>query len=308
MTRKVDSKYVWIDGKVVDADDAKVSFFGHSVHYGTGVFEGIRCYEAEQGPAVFRLPEHLTRLRASALSYDIEYSWTDQELTEAIVDLIRTHGFRECYIRPLVLLGEGRLAVMPSENVVNTYIAVWSWGRYLGEGALTNGVRTVVVKTRKYPVAALNPAVKAVGHYTNSVRATKEAHARGYDEGIVLNCEGRIAEGPGENIFLVKDGRILTNPVEECILNGITRETVLELAAARGIEADVRPIELEELFAADEAFFSGTAAEVTPIAEVDDRKIGAGGRGPLTQALQEDYLAAVRGRLTGRESWLTVVK
>ena len=308
MARQVDSQYVWIDGRFVTADEAKVSFFAHAVHYGTAVFEGIRCYDGENGPAVFRLPKHLARLRSSALAYELDYRWTDEELTEAICDLIRRHEFRECYIRPVVMLGEGRLAVHPENNEVDTYIAVWSWGRYLGEHALTKGVRTAIVQdTRKYPATALDPTVKAVCHYLNSVRATREAHRRGYDEGIMLNMDGRIAEGPGENIFLLKDGTLITNPTDECILEGVTRETVIEIAEAAGIPTEIRPMSVEELLGADEAFFSGTAAEVTPIAEVDDRKIGDGGRGPLTTRIQEDYLSAVKGTLAGSRKWLTPV-
>jgi len=309
MTRRQDSQSVWIDGRIVPADEATVSFFCHEIHYGTGVFEGIRCYDTEEGPAVFRLPEHLERLRKSAHSYELEYAHSDADLTQAILDLIRSHGLKECYIRPVVLLGEGKLAVMPEDNEVMTCIAIWSWGRYLGPEALSRGVTTTIVrKTRKYPAVCLDPTVKAVGHYLNSVRATREAKARGFDEGIMLNTEGRVAEGPGENVFLVKDGVVITNPVEECILEGVTRASVLELAQAAGIPTRVEPITVEALMDADEVFFSGTAAEVTPIRSIDEKVVGSGERGPVTTRLQDDYLAAVHGRLPRFERWLTRVE
>ena len=306
MPRKVDSQTVWLDGKFVSADDAQLSFFAHSVHYGTAVFEGIRAYETDDGPAVFRLPEHLERFRRSAQHYFIEYDWTDAQLTEATLELIRRHGFSSCYIRPLAYLGEGKMGVMPRDNDVGVGIAVWSWGTYLGEDALTKGVRAKVVEgVRKFPPICLDPSVKATGHYLNSVRATKEAHDAGYDEGIMLNLDGRIAEGPGENIFLIKDGTLLTNPGEEGILHGVTRDSVIQLAKAAGVSTEIRPLELIHLMTADEAFFTGTAAEVTPIASVNDRAIGSGSRGPVTERIQADYLAAVAGRLPGFEKWLT---
>ena len=308
MPRKVDSQYVWMDGEVVDADNAHVSFFAHCIHYGTAVFEGIRCYDAEGGPAIFRLPEHWERLRRSARGYYMEYPWTDEQLTEASRDLIRRHDFRECYIRPVVLTGEGRMGVRPVDCETNVGIAVWSWGEYLGAGALENGISAKIVDRRKYHPSAFDPTVKASGHYLNSVVATKEAAAGGYDEGILLNPEGRIAEGSGENIFLVNDGRIQTNPPEESLLLGITRDSVLHIAAAFGIECEIAPFSVDDLMSADEAFFTGTAAEVTPIAKVNDQPIGSGVRGPVTEKIQSTYLAAVRGRAGDAYlPWLTRV-
>jgi len=308
MPRKVDSKFVWIDGEVVDADRAHVSFFSHCVHYGTAVFEGIRCYDGENGPAVFRLGEHWTRLRRSAAGYFMEYSWTAEQLTDAAKDLIRQHDFRECYIRPVVLTGEGKMGVRPVDCETNVYISVWSWGEYLGAGALENGISAKIVDRRKYCPTALDPTVKASGHYLNSVIATKEAAAGGYDEGILLNPEGRIAEGSGENIFIVNDGALRTNPPEESLLLGITRDSVMQIGAHLGFDVSVAPITIEDLMGADEAFFTGTAAEVTPIAKVDDQAIGSGGRGPITERIQSTYLAAVRGNGGPEfEKWLTSI-
>lgn len=309
MPRKVDSKYVWIDGEIVDADNAHVSFFAHCVHYGTAVFEGIRCYDAEPGPSIFRLPEHWERMRRSASAYFMEYPWTDEQLTEASKDLIRRHDFRECYIRPVVITGEGKMGVRPVDCETNVYIAVWSWGEYLGPGALENGISAKIVERMKYSPRALDPTVKASGHYLNSVIATKEAAAGGYDEGILLNPDGRIAEGSGENIFIINDGRIRTNPPEESLLLGITRDSVMQIAANLGYECEIAPFGVEDLMGADEAFFTGTAAEVTPIAKVDDRPIGSGRRGPVTEQIQSTYLSAVRGRAgEAYAAWLTPVE
>jgi branched-chain amino acid aminotransferase len=305
MPRKVDSKFVWIDGRVVPADEAKVSFFAHAVHYGTGVFEGLRCYDGELGPSIFRLPEHLERLRRSARGYFMDYRFSDEELTAATKDLIQRHGFRDCYIRPVVLTGEGYMGVRPRECEVNVYIAVWSWGSYLGPDAPTKGIRAKIVEHRKYMPAAMDPTIKAVGHYLNSVLATKEAEAGGYHEGILLNVQGRVAEGAGENVFIVKNGTVITNAAGESLLPGITRDSVLQICGQLGIRTRIAPITTQDLLGADEAFLTGSAAEVTPIAEIDDQPIGMGGRGALTQRIQESYLAAVRGRLDGFQHWLT---
>jgi len=307
MPRRVDSKFVWADGRVVPADEAKVSFFAHALHYGTAVFEGVRCYKTDRGPAIFRLKEHLERLRRSARAYFMEYAFTDEQLTEACKDLIRRHGFEECYIRPLVLTGEGFMGVRPRECEINVMISVWSWGAYLGPEAIDKGVRAKIVEQRKFMPSALDPTVKASGHYLNSVLATKEAASQGYAEGILLNVHGRVAEGAGENVVVVKNGNLHTNPASESLLPGITRESVLEIAEHFGIKSRIAPLTVNDLLEADEAFFCGTACEVTPIAEVDDRPIGSGARGPVTRRLQESYLAAVHGKLPGFERWNTPI-
>ena len=307
MSRKVDSRFVWMNGTVVPAEEAKVSFFAHVLHYGTGVFEGIRCYDGEKGPAVFRLPEHLERLRRSAHGYFMEYPYSDADLTRVTCDLIKMHGFSECYIRPLVMMGEGRMGLKPRECEVDVGVTVWSWGRYLGEDALEMGVRTVISERLKYDPRALDPTMKAVGHYLNSVKASKEAEALGFDEAILLNHEGRVAEGPGENIFIVKGQTVKTNPPEESLLLGVTRDSLMQIAKSKGYEVVVAPIEVDELLSADEVFFTGTAAEVTPVASIGDQTIGEGRRGPITEELQAAYLNAVKGRLPGFESWLTPV-
>lgn len=307
MTRKVDSQVVWLDGQYVPADEAKVSFFAHALHYGTAVFEGVRCYDGPGGPAVFRLPEHLERLRVSAKAYFMEYDWSDEQITEATLELIRRHEFRECYIRPLVITGEGAMGVKPRDCKIQLGIAVWSWGAYLGPEALEKGIRVTVVEQRKYHPKALDPTVKAAGHYLNSVKAAQEATSKGYTEGLLLNHAGRVAEGPGENIFFVKDGRVITNPPEEALLLGITRDSVLRIVADLGLESEIRPFSPDELLAADEAFFTGTAAEVTPIASIDDHPIGSGSRGPITERVQSTYLQAVRGEQEAYRNWLTPV-
>ena len=307
MPRKVDSQYVWSDGEIVPADEAKVSFFAHALHYGTSVFEGIRCYDGERGRAVFRLPEHLQRLRRSAEAYFMQYDWTDDQLSDAVAELIRRHPSRECYIRPVVLTGEGRMGVRPRDCDINVLITVWTWGAYLGEDALENGITAKVVNQRKFSPRALDPTVKAAGHYLNSVLATKEAESGGYQEAILLNPAGRLAEGSGENIFLVKDDRLYTNPAEESLLLGVTRDSIMQIAAGMDLPVEVHPLTTDDLFSADEAFMTGTAAEVTPIREVDDRLIGDGTR-PITKRLQTTYLDAVRAR-AGDEylHWLTLI-
>lgn len=307
MPRKVDSRFVWMDGRIVPADEARVSFFSHAVHYGTGVFEGARCYDGVRGPALFRFTDHLQRLRRSARGYFMEYPWTDAELTEATCELIRRHGFRECYIRPLVQTGEGRMGVRPRECEINAFIAVWSWGAYLGPEALEKGIHAAIVEQRKYLPSALDPTIKACGHYLNSVLATKEAASRGYDEAILLNAHDRVAEGAGENVFIVKDGALSTNGPEESLLPGITRDSVLTLAKHLGIPLSIAPMTVEDLFGADEVFMTGTAAEVTPVGQINGRTIGKGGCGPVTRTLQTNYLDAVRGRLEAFHHWLTPV-
>jgi branched-chain amino acid aminotransferase len=307
MPRKVDSLFVWSDGVVIPAAEAKVSFFAHALHYGTSVFEGIRCYDGAKGRAVFRLREHLERLRRSAGHYFMKYKWSDEELTDGVLDLVRRHPSRECYIRPVVLTGEGRMGVRPRECDINVLMTVWTWGTYLGPEALEKGIRAAIVHQRKFSPKALDPTVKASGHYLNSVLATKEAESGGFDEAILLNRHGRIAEGSGENIFLVKDGTLITNPPEESLLMGVTRDSVLQIAENLDIPVIIRPFTPDDLIKADEAFMTGTAAEVTPIREVNDHKIGNPDR-PITRQLQSIYLDAVHAR-AGAEylSWLTFV-
>ena len=307
MPRKVDSQFVWSDGVIIPAQEAKVSFFAHALHYGTSVFEGIRCYDGARGRAVFRLKEHLERLRRSARAYFMNYAWTDEQLTVGILDLIRRHPSRECYIRPVVLTGEGRMGVRPRDCDINVLMTVWTWGTYLGPEALEKGIRATIVQQRKFSPKALDPTVKAAGHYLNSVLATKEAEAGGFDEAILLNRHGRIAEGSGENIFLVKDGTLITNPQEESLLLGVTRDSILQIADNLDIPTIIRPFTPDDLFAADEAFMTGTAAEVTPLAQVASQPL-RGPERPVTRKLQGIYLDAVHAR-AGRQylSWLTLV-
>ncbi|WP_193571723.1 branched-chain amino acid transaminase [Haloarcula sp. JP-L23] len=297
---------VWMDGEFVDFEDANVHLLTHALHYGTGVFEGVRCYETEAGPAIFRWEEHLDRFYNSAEVYDIEIPFEKQELTEATEELIRREGFESCYIRPIAFYGYGPLGLNPGKSPVQVGLAVWPWGAYLGEEALEDGVDVAVSSWRKYASSQIPTNAKTTGTYVNSVLASLEAKENGYTEAIVLNKEGNVAEGPGENIFLVRDGEIYTTGLAESILDGITRRTAIELAEERGYTVhDDATISRGELYTADELFFTGTAAEVTPIRSVDDNEIGAGTKGPVTDELQTAFFDLVESG--EREEWFRYV-
>jgi branched-chain amino acid aminotransferase len=281
---------VWQDGEFVDFEDAQVHVLTHGLHYGTGVFEGVRCYDTAEGPAIFRWEEHLERLFDSAAVYDIEIPYSREELTEATVELIDREGLGSCYIRPIVFYGYGPLGLNPKASPVETAIAVWPWGAYLGEEALEEGVDVAVSSWRKYDSSMIPTNAKTTGPYVNNVLASLEARGNGYTEAIVLNEDGGVAEGPGENLFLVRDGEIYTTGLAESILDGITRRTVIELARDLGYAVhDQATISRGELYTADELFFTGTAAEVTPIRSVDDTDVGAGTKGPVTDEIQSTF-------------------
>ena len=285
---------LWMDGEFVDFEDAQIHVLTHALHYGTGVFEGVRCYETEAGPAIFRWEEHLDRLYDSAKVYDMEIPFDREELTEATEELIRREGLQSCYIRPIAFYGYGPLGLNPEPSPVKTAIGVWPWGAYLGEEALEDGVDVAVSSWRKYASSQIPTGAKTTGAYVNSVLASQEAKAHGYTEAIVLNKEGNVAEGPGENIFLVRDGEIYTTGLAESILDGITRQTAIELAEERGYTVhDDATISRGELYTADELFFTGTAAEVTPIRSVDDNQIGTGTKGPVTDDIQTAFFDLV---------------
>jgi len=285
---------LWMDGEFVDFEDAQIHVLTHALHYGTGVFEGVRCYETEEGPAIFRWEEHLDRLYDSAKVYDMEIPFDREELTEATEELIRREELQSCYIRPIAFYGYGPLGLNPEASPVKTAVGVWPWGAYLGEEALEDGVDVAVSSWRKYASSQIPTSAKTTGAYVNSVLASQEAKANGYTEAIVLNKEGNVAEGPGENIFLVRDGEIYTTGLAESILDGITRQTAIELAEERGYTVhDDATISRGELYTADELFFTGTAAEVTPIRSVDDNQIGAGTKGPVTDELQTAFFDLV---------------
>jgi branched-chain amino acid aminotransferase len=299
---------IWQDGDFVDWDDATVHVLTHALHYGTGIFEGVRCYDTENGPAIFRWDEHLDRFYQSAKPYDMEVPFSREELTEATLELLRREELRSCYIRPVAFYGYGSLGVSPKENPVDTAIAAWPWGTYLGEEALERGVEVMISSWRKYASSQIPTNAKTTGLYVNSLLAGEEARRNGYTEAIVLNKEGQVAEGPGENLFLVRDGEIYTPGLSQSILDGVTRNTVIELARERGYTVyDQASISRGELNTADELFFTGTAAEVTPIRKVDNVTIGDGSRGPVTEELQQAFFDLVERRTDAHEEWFTYV-
>ncbi len=304
----MDVETIWQDGTFVDWEDATVHVLVHGLHYGSGVFEGVRCYDTENGPALFRWEEHLNRLYQSAQPYDMEIPYSRAELTEATIELLRREELRSCYIRPIAFYGYGSLGVSPKENPVNVTIAAWPWGAYLGEEALQNGVEVMISSWRKHHSSQIPTNAKTTGLYVNSILAGEEARRNGYTEAIVLNKSGEVAEGPGENLFMIRDGEIYTPGLAESILDGITRSTVIELARERGYTVHERAtISRGELNTADELFFSGTAAEVTPIRKVDNVEIGSGSRGPITEELQQAFFDLVARRDESHEEWFRYI-
>ncbi len=303
---KVDK--VWMDGELVDWDRATVHVLTHALHYGTGVFEGIRCYDTKRGPAVFRLRDHLGRLFRSAQIYMMEIPYSIDELVVASKALIRANGLRECYVRPLAYLGFGHMGLNPLLAPVNVSIAVWKWGAYLGEDCLENGSRVQISSWKRHDPNIIPANAKATGQYVNSGLAKIEAVKGGYDEAIMLNPHGYVTDGSGENVFIVKDGVLFTPPTHAGILEGFTRDTVITIARDRGYEVRETDLVRSDLYTADEAFFTGTAAEVTPIREIDDRRLGSNGRGPITKELQQTFFAVVRGEIPEYERWLDLVE
>lgn len=298
---------IWMDGELVDWAGAKVHVLSHAVHYGTGVFEGIRCYETKSGPAVWHLDEHIKRLFRSAKLYHLEVPYSAEALSEAVKDTIRANSLAACYVRPLVLRGYGEMGVNPLNAPVNVVVAVWPWGAYLGEQALEQGVRVKISSWRRNDQNSLPAAAKATGQYINGVLAKVESLKAGYDEAIMLNQQGFITDGSGENVFGVRHGALYTPPISAGCLDGITRSTVMTLARDLGYEVREENLVRTDLYNADEAFFTGTAAEVTPIREVDDRTVGEGTRGPVTKEIQGTFFAATKGEMDRYASWLTPV-
>jgi branched-chain amino acid aminotransferase len=298
---------VWMDGKLVDWDQARVHILTHSLHYGSGAFEGIRCYETKKGPAVFRGRDHVARLFRSAQILMIDVPFTPDEVWEGIREVIRANGLQSCYVRPLLYLGYGEMGLNPLPAPVNLAIAVWKWGAYLGEDALAGGCRVKISSWKRHDPNVIPAAAKGIGQYINSSLAKVEAVKAGYDEAIMLNHHGYVAEGSGENVFIVRDGVILTPPLESGILEGFTRDSAIRIARDRGYQVVERDLLRSDLYACDEAFFTGTAAEITPIREVDDRPVGAAGRGPITKDIQETFFGAVRGEIPEYEGWLDLV-
>ncbi|WP_336001362.1 branched-chain amino acid transaminase [Halorientalis halophila] len=305
---EMDVDTIWQDGEFVDWDDAQVHVLTHGLHYGTGIFEGVRCYDTEEGPAIFRWEEHLERFYQSGKPYDIEIPFEPEELTDATKELIRRQDLESCYIRPVAFYGYEELGLNPSNCPVEVAIAVWPWGAYLGEEALEEGVDVSVSSWRKYGSDQIPTNAKTTGPYVNSVLANLEATGNGYTEAIVLNGEGNVAEGPGENIFLVRDGELYTTGLAESILDGITRQSIVTIAEDLGYTVhDGATISRGELYTADELFFTGTAAEVTPIRSVDDNEIGAGRKGPVTDELQTRFFEVIERRTDDYADWFDYV-
>jgi len=302
----MDVDTIWQNGEFVDWEDATTHVLTHALHYGTGVFEGVRCYDTERGPAVFRCEEHLDRLFDSAKVYDLEIKHGREELTKATLELLDRQGLESCYIRPIAYYGYESLGVSPGDCPTDVAIAAWPWGTYLGEEALEEGVDVMVSSWRKHASSQVPTNVKTTGLYVNSMLAGEEARRNGYVEAIVLNKEGNVAEGPGENVFMVNDGEIYTTGPAQSILEGITRDTVITLAEERGYTVhDEAVISRGQLYTADELFFTGSAAEVTPIRSVDDTEIGAGTRGPVTEELQSAFFDVVERRTDDHDGWFT---
>ena len=293
-----ETEKIWMNGEFVDWADAKIHVGTHGLHYGTGVFEGIRCYETPRGPAVFRLREHLERLDASARLLNMDLGYSVDDLRAVSLDLIGRNGLPECYLRPIAFYGYGELGVSAEGNPVDVVIMSWPWATYLGEEGLKNGIRAKISSWKRVGPNTIPHAAKATGIYLNSMLAVSEANRAGYDEAILLTDDGFIADGSGENVFIVRKGTIVTPPLSTSILPGITRETVIEIAQELGHTVEERNLIRTDLYLADEIFMTGTAAEVTPIRSVDDQEIGPPGE--VTRMLQKAYMDAVRG---GSERW-----
>ncbi len=298
---------IWLNGEFVAWEDAKVHVLTHAMHYGTGVFEGIRAYETPQGTAIFRNHDHLDRLEKSAKLYYMDLPFSKEQLREVTHELIVRNGFKSCYIRPLVYRGYGPMGLNPLENPVEAMIAVWEWGAYLGEEGKRNGVRARVSSYRRISSDSLIPHSKASGQYLNSVLAKIESVKAGYEEAILLDDHGYVCEGTGENIFVVWEGRIVTPPPAASILDGITRKSAMQIARDLGIEVIERDIARAELYLADEVFMTGTAAELVPVREIDDHTIGEGSPGELTRAVQSAFEDALHGRDERYREWLDPV-
>jgi branched-chain amino acid aminotransferase len=297
--QKVDK--IWMDGQLVDWDDARIHILTHSLHYGCGVFEGIRAYATKDGPAVFRLKEHIDRLFNSAKIFFIDIPFTREQLIDATKETVRVNNVESCYIRPLVYLGYGEMGLNPLPCPVNVSIAIWPWGSYLGDEGIKHGVRMMISSWQRHDPNAMPPAAKGTGMYINSSMAKIEAIKAGYDEAILLSPQGYVSECTGENIFVVRNGRIITPPVSAGALEGITQDSVMTIARDLGIECTTGHILRSDLYTADEAFLSGTAAEVVPIRSVDDRDLGE--PGPVTRAVQDTYFAAVKGEVDRYKDW-----
>jgi branched-chain amino acid aminotransferase len=296
-----------MNGEFVAWEDAKVHVLTHGLHYGTGVFEGVRCYDTEIGPAIFRHADHLDRLYRSAELYYMPIPYDREQLRQATLDLIGRNGFRECYIRPIVFRGYGTMGLFPLDAPVDVCVAVWKWPAYLGEDSKRTGVRAKVSSWRRISHDSLIPHAKASGQYLNSILAKIESHKAGYEEAILLDEHGHVCEGSGENIFVVRDGAIATPPHTSGILDGINRKSAIQIARDLGLDVTERHIARSELYLADEVFITGTAAELVPVVEIDDHAVGTGAPGDVTQSVQRAFDDALHGRSERYREWLDPV-
>lgn len=296
---------IWFDGKMVPWREANVHVLTHTLHYGMGVFEGVRAYETSDGPAIFRLEDHTKRLFNSAKIMNMNIPFTQEELNTAQVEAVKQNNLKSAYLRPMAFYGSEGMGLRADNLKVHVIVAAWEWGAYLGEDGLNKGIRIKTSSFTRHHVNVSMCKAKANGHYINSMLALQEALHDGYDEAMLLDVDGFVAEGSGENIFIVRNGQIFT-PDLTSALDGITRNTLFELAKARGFEIKEKRITRDEVYIADEVFFTGSAAEVTPVREVDNRVIGNGGRGPITEQLQKDYFDTVQGNKPEHKTWLTV--
>ena len=296
---------IWMDGELVNWQEAKIHVLTHALHYGSGVFEGIRCYNTAQGPAVFRLKEHIQRLYNSAKVYFMEIPYTPKKIRNATKEVIMANGLKECYIRPIAFRGYGEMGLNPLNSEVNVSIAVWPWGTYLGEEGLKNGIKVKISSYQRIAPNIIPPTAKSTGNYINSILAKVESLKAGYDEAIMLDYRGFVSEGPGENIFIVKDGVIYTPPEHASILPGITRDSIITLARDMVYEVVKTDLTRGSLYTADEVFFTGTAAELTPIREVDGIQIGKPGK--VTKRLQKKFFDVTKGKDKNYNSWLDLL-
>lgn len=296
---------IWLEGELVDWDDAKIHILTHTMHYGLGAFEGIRAYKREDGSTtIFRAKEHIDRLFDSCKLVMIEPRFDKKQVTEACIQLMRANKMVEAYLRPMVYVGDGAMGIYAPDNPIRTTVVAWKWGAYLGAGAVEKGIRVKVSSWARHHIHVSLAKGKIMGQYTNSTLAKREAKLAGYDEAVLMDVQGYVSEGSGENLFLVKRGKLITPPLSASILEGVTRDTILALAREEGIPVSEEMVTRDQLYLADEAFLTGTAAEITPIREIDDRKVGEGVVGPITKRLQERYFGVVKGNDTSHPEWL----
>ena len=299
--------YIWMDGEFVEWREAKVHVLTHTLHYGVGVFEGVRAYATDRGPAIFRLDRHTERLQQSAKIMGMKIPFSTEIIRQAQIDCVAKNELKSAYLRPMAFYGSEAMGLHAKGLKVHLSIAAWEWGTYLGEGALENGIRVKTSSFNRHHVNSTMSKAKTNGHYTNSIMALQEAENAGYDEALMLDTNGYVAEGSGENIFIVRRGKVFT-PSLTSALEGITRDSIVEVMASdMGLEVIEKQITRDEIYTADEAFFTGTAAEVTPIRELDDREIGDGSSGPITKEIQQRYFDVVNGRDPNRQDWLTYI-